>query len=152
MPPPLTPYDPTYGQAPPLTDLDRAAEHMRFLGYAIRFDDAYDDKGGLFTATHDVHFNVTVRGFRGGLLFGCVLRTTDAAKAQPYELAYLANACNQQAVFARFVADTDADFVGEAFYAGPYDQQRFGAFLVAYDREVATLPGQHKALADELLA
>lgn len=152
MPPPLPPYDPSYGQAPPLTDLDRIAEHMRFLGYTLHSDEAYDDKGGLFTATHDVNFNVTVRGFRGGILFGCVLRTTDEAKQNQHELAFLANACNQQAVFTRFVADADGDFVGEAFYAGPYEQQRFGAFLTAYDREVATLPGQSADLTERLLA
>ena len=147
-----TPYDPFNGSAPPLSDLDRIAEHMRFLGYTVQHDEEYDEKGGLFTASHDVNFNLTVRGFRGGILFGCVLRTTEEAKTNQHELAFLANTCNQEAVFTRFVADRDGDFVGEAFYPGPYDQQRFGAFITAFDREVATLPSRSQDLSDRMLA
>jgi len=104
-------------------------EHLTYLGYEPQTDDA------VVHARHEQRWNVLLREYRGGVLLTAFLSSNDYAKQHERAFLGFINHLNRQATVARFYSDDDRDLVMEAFWAGPYDRERFGAFLELWDED-----------------
>jgi hypothetical protein len=109
--------------AGPFDGSDEYKAHLEFLGYAV------EDGETSLIAKHDKFYNVSVKGYNGGVLVVTFFGTTDKSKSDRVGFFEFLNAMNANAVAARYYEDDEGDVIVEGWYPGAYDRTRFGVFI-----------------------
>jgi hypothetical protein len=119
----------------PTDTLERIAEHLRYLGYAV---EPMTDNG-VVIARHAAKMNLVIRARFGGILITTL--NTGHETARTDRAAYLSyiNSLNRKARVVRFYADDSGDLYMEAWHPDWYDRAQFGVFLETWERDTTTL-------------
>jgi len=98
-------------------------KHMEQHDYRVEMKDDH------VAAVHDKWLNLTIREYKGGLLFRSWLETTEY---KTDDLESLANELNYKATAARVYIDNENDLIYECWLPGEYDRERFEALIEAW--------------------
>ncbi len=129
--------------AGPFEGSDDYKAHLEFLGYAV------EEGETSLIAKHDKFYNVSVKGYNGGVLMVTFFGTTDKAKSDRVGFFEFLNDMNENAVAARYYEDGEGDVIVEAWYPGGYDRPRFGVFIDKFNL-VSNQLGDSAVAADYL--
>ncbi len=125
--------------AGPFEGSDDYKKHFEVLGYEV------DEGEKTFIAKHEEFYNVSVKGFNGGVLVVTFFGTTDKAKKNRVGFLEFLNELNTDAVAARFYEDDEGDVIVEGWYPGGYDRTRFGVFIDKFNEINSQLGGSSSA-------
>lgn len=112
--------------------------HLKKHDYRVTKEDEY------LRAKHDDWLNMTVRGYKGGLLLRAWLETS---RQDTDDLETLANVLNYKATATRIYIDDENDLIYETWFPGEYDKGRFEALLDAWHEDTI---GQSDAVQSHL--
>ncbi|NOX88099.1 MAG: hypothetical protein GXO77_03665 [Calditrichaeota bacterium] len=118
--------------------------HFEFLGYEI---EPHEDENTVI-ARHQRYGTTVVRAYLDGLLFQQYFRLKENVMGNRLAFLEAVNNLNSKAYIVTYVSvgEPKVTLRMDAIYFGPYDKQRFGVFLEAFNFDTYDRVVEHEAM------